>query len=521
MKNSLFLILFCFSIIGIQAQNSPYVFTSADRSWNKEIITNSSTKVVHTSKIILNVKIDSVHNILYLILVDFKKGKPKDEATVVAYDLISEAEIWSHELSISDNHFSLLDTIPSISDEASTQMFSRETGELLRKYRGAIVFLVGEGKVGVAHFDDSYNNWLVGVNMITGKIIWESKTKFNLVSDELFLMSDTSITFFASDLLHINLMNGEGFTQKIGMPPFAGSAIFAGVVGGLVGGAIGGAVMMSVAMNVNGGSGKAIVGNQHKNWIVDSTGIYLANLKDLTKYDFRGNVIWENPMPQAKKTTGFSKLFFYNNSLYMINDGREYIPDQGAVYGPMFAVRMNKERGKVEGYLDIKTSKREYMNDYLVRDNSLLFALNERMLEVDVDNFEIINERVFNTGSTNLGLKNIVNPPYYLKAESVFYNPLDLKPNALYIENSVGMKIEFSEAYELKAVVKKRDFYNYKTQVGDFQLIGNGADYYLIDSTGSQINSLKFSANAHVVGDYFVDFKENEIFLTPVFELGK
>ena len=75
--------------------------------------------------------------------------------------------------------------------------------------------------------------------------------------------------------------------------------------------------------------------------------------------------------------------------------------------------------------------------------------------------FDTIKDYVFNERSINLGLKDIVSPPYYLKTDSVFYNPLDQQPNTLYIENTNGMKIEFSEQYELKAVVTKLGLFEF------------------------------------------------------------
>ncbi len=181
---------------------------------------------------------------------------------------------------------------------------------------------------------------------------------------------------------------------------------------------------------------------------------------------------------------------------------------------------MNSKTGEVKAYLDIKTEKREYMNDYLIKENSLLFALNERMLEVDDSTFTVLNERIFDTGSTNLGLRNIVNPPYYFENESGFYNPLDDKPNALYIENSTGMKIEFSADYELKSVVKKNDFYKVNFEVGDYELITNETDSYLINSKGKRLNELVYTLSARIIDGYFIDYTDRELIITPVSDIG-
>ena len=57
--------------------------------------------------------------------------------------------------------------------------------------------------------------------------------------------------------------------------------------------------------------------------------------------------------------------------------------------------------------------------------------------------------------------------------------------------------------------------------VGRCQLIGNGEDWYLIDTTGRPVNSLIYSQNAKIIGDYFLDFRDQEIILTPISEFDR
>ena len=506
--------------IGLRGQSPDYVFPSSDRFWSDEPIANNSTTCIQTSKPILDVQVDTVNSILYLVLDNLKKGKPLREGVLVAYDVKSRAELWAKEFELKDKIFRLLDTIPSLSEESdNTQVFDWRDGHLLFESEGSIIFLANSGKVGVANLKTAAYKWIVGVDMLSGRLIWDYKTLAELEDDKMQLMGDTSLTFITRGVTHINLMNGVGFYEDVKMAlPFSGSAVSGAVIGGLLGGIVGAALLGGAAS----GSGKAqiLVGNQHKNWIVNDGGIYLASQKELMKLDFRGNIIWENPMPQGDRTVGFSKLFMKGDDLFMVNDGKEFDPNRGAVYGPMFVAKMASKTGEIKGYLDIKTEKREYMNDYLIKENSLLFALNERMLEVDDSTFIVLNERSFDTGSANLGLKNIVNPTFYLQSDSAYYNPLEANPNLLYIENSSGMKIEFSEDYELKSVVKKNDFYKVKFEVGDYELITNETDYFLIDSEGNRVNQLNYSASTRIVEGYFVDFTDRELMMIPVSEIG-
>ncbi len=516
-----FLVFSFFLIVsGLQSQGYNYIISSSSRIWEAESISKNATTRIQTSNPILDAQIDTIHEVLYLVLDNLKNGKPLEEGVLLAYDLKSKTEMWTREMKTSMETFRLLDTIPSISTDTRTEIFHRDDGHVLKRYSGSIRFLASSSKIGIAKYGSGATSGIIGLDMFTTESLWERRTPIEVGVSDMVLMGDTTLSFLSSGLQLINVENGKGFYENLKISyPASGYVTFAGGIGGIIGGMISAAIV--------GGIGSAhsksmiLVGSQQKNWILDSSGVYLANQKELKKLDFRGNTIWRNPMPGKAKTVGLSKLFFRDNDVFMVNNGIQYDPNSGTVYGPMFAARMDTETGGIKAYLDIKTEKREYMNDYLVKENSLLFALNERILEVDIENFETINERKFNTGSTKLGLKNIVSPPYYLKSDSVFFNPLEVNPKSFYIENSVGMKIEFSEEYELKAVVKRRDFYFQIQTIGDYNLIGNGTERYLINSDGESINSLTYSQNARVVGGYFVDFKDNEIILTPVSELGE
>ena len=506
--------------IGLRGQSPDYIVDISNKSWKGKSIGNNSTRSIKTSKPILDVEIDTIHDVLYLILDNLRRGKPLKEGVVLAYDLNANSTIWTKEFKFSDETFRLLDTIPSLSEESDfTRVFNWKDGKFIRESEGSIVFLANDGKTGVANLKTEAYKWIVGVDMLSGRLVWDYKTLGELDGNNMYLMSDTSLTFITRGVTHLNIKDGMGFYKDVKTAlPFSGSIISGVIIGGFIGGAIGGAFFGAFAA----GSGRAeiLVGNQHKNWIIDSTGIYIASQKELIKLDFRGNTIWENPMPQKTKTVGFSKLFFRDDHLFMVNDGKEFNPNSGTVYGPMFVAKMDSKTGDIKAYLDIKTEKREYMNDYLIKENSLLFALNERMLEVDDSTFTVLNERIFDTGSTNLGLRNIVNPPYYFEYESGFYNPLDDKPNTLYIENSTGMKIEFSEDYELKSVVKKNDFYKVKLEVGDCELITNETDSYLINSKGKRLNELVYTLSARIIKGYFIDFEDRELIITPVSDVG-
>ncbi len=135
--------------------------------------------------------------------------------------------------------------------------------------------------------------------MASGKLVWDNKTQLKMEKDNLIVTGDTSLTFIDNGLHHLDLKSGEGFHEKMKMGlPFTGNAAPAAVFGGLLGGVFGAALLGAVAGT--GNKAKVLVGNQHKNWIVDSSGIYLASQKRLAKFDFRGNTLWENPMPQKK-----------------------------------------------------------------------------------------------------------------------------------------------------------------------------------------------------------------------------
>ncbi len=82
MKESLIFCLLLLLGLGLRCQVSDFIVDASNKFWKGEPIANNSTSRFKTSKPILDVEIDTIHDVLYLVLDNLRKGKPMKEGVV-------------------------------------------------------------------------------------------------------------------------------------------------------------------------------------------------------------------------------------------------------------------------------------------------------------------------------------------------------------------------------------------------------------------------------------------------------
>lgn len=163
----------------------------------------------------------------------------------------------------------------------------------------------------------------------------------------------------------------------------------------------------------------------------------------------------------------------------------------------------------------IEDGKRQYLNDFIFRDSSVTLAMSDRISELDVHSLSITREKVFGDANSRMGLKKIVNPPYFLEKNAKYIDKSVECPGCLYIENPAGMKVAFDENFKMTGIVKKTSFFTVKQRLGDDMLIESSDRAILINRDGRPLNNIPLTNNAFVIGPYLLDYRDKSLVVLP------
>ena len=493
----------------VEAQKSTFLTKSVCDSWRgNKIGVNRDAICLISEGAIQQVYVDSTCSIIYVLVRDGKKGKLKRNGNVVAYDFHEDRELWSYPFDFKDDHFFLADTLPIRSGKYYTECLSRHSGDVLWRVERMQTELVTGRGIGLG----KNHQFLVGLDLSNGKEIWRKHTSDEI--DALEIHDDTAAVFLSGGLNYRNLNTGEGFKvkantlEKYWMLGGGGVSIAAGVV---LGGLIGGAFIAVIVTSANGPSGSA--DHRSDNSLTDvymhDKGILFTSKKQFFNVDYNGEIIWSVPIEKAIGPS--RKVFAVDDAAFVISKGM-INSESGPVYRDAVLYRMNLDgSGSILG-VQLNTERREYIQDFIVKDSTVVVALNNKLIEVSLHNLGTIKEQSFGNTTQNAGFGTILNPPAILYKDSRFEMASEKNPDDFFVSNKGGMKIRFSDELTPVEVIRQANYFVLSKKVTAKKMfVTNGTDVYLINTAGEKLSEFSFSPQMQYIGGRVFDYDDNRV----------
>ena len=506
-------VILCILILSstvILAQESPLLIKSKCESWRGNEIGDGADALCFSCKgVIQEVYIDSVYSILYAVIRDSKKGKLRDTGNLVAYDFNQKGELWNIRFDFRDDQFFLADSLPVKSSKFYSLGLDRNSGAQLWKADSKID-LVTKGGVGLAK---GYKA-VVAIDLQNGKELWRKPAATLDEIGSFEIHGDTAAIFLSTGLNYVNLNTGDGFKirantleKSYGMGG-GGGAIVAGV---LLGGIIGGAIMGIAVTIVNTPTGSATQrsDNSLTDMYMHDKGILFTSRNTFYNVDYTGGIIWSVPVEKAIGPT--RKVFVVDDAAFMLSKGVFYT-ENGPSYSDAVLYRMNMDgTGPIRG-IQVNTDNREYVQDFLVKDSTIVIVLNNKMVEIRLDDLRTIQDQSFGQANQNAGFGAILNPPAILFSDSKFIMASEKHPYDFFVANKGGMKIRFSDELVPVEVIRQPNYFALTQKISQQRMfITNGTDTYLIDKAGKKSSDLSFSPQMQYIGGLVFDYHDNRI----------
>ena len=518
MKLSLFnLIVSVFILLpfGMFAQKGEMLVKSECNSWRgTEIKADVESMCISATRVVQGVYVDSTNSILYALLRDSKKGTLVRSGQLVAYKLAENRELWTSPFDFIRDQFFLVDTLPVISGK-ETRCLDRHSGTEMWRAQVEIGLITKYG-VGLGK---AYNV-IVGLDLHSGKELWRKSGQFDDV-EAFEIHGDTAAFFLQKGLNYIDLQTGKAFIieAKTLEKAYAvsgagiGAAAAFGVIGGLVGVLILGAAVIVVPTDAGAANQRS--DNSLTSMYIYEGNVFFTSKTELYKVALNGEVIWTKPVEKAIGSS--RKVFVANDAAYLISKGVVSTPN-GPIYSDAVLYKMNVDgTGLIRG-VQLNTGNREYVQDFLIKDSTIVIALNNKLVEIRLDDLSTLREESFGDSNQNAGFGAILNPPAILFADSAFVMAAEKYPDDFFVENSSGMKIRFSEELAPVEAIRQKNYFSIQEEISDNEMfISNGSDVYLVDSDGNQLSDFSFSSGMKYVDGKVIDFDGDRIIVVDGF----
>ncbi|NEN24487.1 PQQ-binding-like beta-propeller repeat protein [Cryomorpha ignava] len=519
MKLSLIkLLLFVLILLPLEmwAQESPMLLRSECNSWRgTEITAGTESLCFSATGVVQEIHVDSSHAILYALIRESKRGNLKRDGHVVAYDLGQSRELWTIPFDFIRDQFFLVDSLPVITGRDETFCVNRQSGVELWRVNFEIGLVT---KRGVGLGKDF--NVLLGLDLRNGKELWRKSGKFDEI-ESFEIHGDTAAVFLRKGLNFLDLQTGAGFVVEAktleGANAASGAGIGAAAAFGALGGLVGGLLLGVAVIVVSADAGPA---NQRADNSLTSIYIYeehvfFTSKTELYKVNLNGDVVWKEPVEKAIGSA--RKVFVVNDAVYLISKGVLSTPN-GPIYSDAVLHKMNVDgRGSILG-VQLNTGNREYVEDFLIKDSTIVIALKNKLVEIRLDDLSTMQEESFGRSNQHAGFGAILNPPAILFSDSTFVMAAEKYPGDFFVANTGGMKIRFSEGLAPVEAIREKNYFAIRQKVnGNDMFITNGTDVYLVDSKGERLSDFSFTTGMKYVGGKVHDFEDNRIFVVEGF----
>jgi outer membrane protein assembly factor BamB len=508
-----FFALSLFSLLTMKAQDlDAFEIANTNMEWLQQKVDHGI--VVKSERTILKAEYDKRNDIVYVVTCKGAKEDRRIEGQLSALDLKTGKVMWSRPFHTFDDGFTLIDTIPVVFSSQSSRALNWRTQEELWRVKCQVVSSTSDGRVAIGYaprYDHQYE--LMGVDVHSGNALW---TK-SLVRDQnigtVKFLSDTAWISHQMGLDYTDIRTGKGFFHKSKLleeERFTRSKPAGAFVGvflfGLVGAAIGYIVMPAPAyLNT------ATAATQ-TTWSLNDGNFYLLDAKNTYKVDLEGDVVWKTALQSEWKES--DRLFVWNDQVFIVKEGYEL---HSSGYRPKGTAGIQQFDG-VNGHQGKQLRFNEPIEDYIVKDSSIVLVLTTRVVELALPDFTLIKETTFEIGKRlKFGFDQIINPPLYILSDGRLLNSETHFEDYMYVLDKDGHTLEFDENFDLSRRLNAQYIFEVDWVINkDQYLVGNGWIKLLIHPDGQEYHPISFSQKTRIGEGFVLDQAEKEILIYPL-----
>ena len=436
----------------------------------------------------------------------------KDSGNVAFVDFSTGEMRWEQQMDFRDQTFDQYDSLMIKTDGNISSCLNVATGEIIWSAKYTLCYINRHFRIGVGYVPSTEGggiNNIEGIDLKTGKSLWKRKINKDFTLNEFIPLNDSVIIFSANGLHLALLKTGKGWDYNA----LTGKKDYSGTVAANV---INMTFSLLFGNDFDLTTGHDLISGVVSNTLVDSTGIYIADNRFITKLDRAGNEIWHNKLP--KKQVSRSSIFFKDSMIVMVNDGSALLNSELVKYGVPFIAAFDKNTGK-----QLFFCKAGYKNDQIlsfnIQQDTLFLLSKNRVLKHSLKDGTELWERYFKTDS--LGeLTHFGGDELYIQKDSDTITPVCPSPNSISVFNNRDQLFVLNYFLKTNAVIPNDHIYTCYLKSKEYKFIDDGISTVVIDRSNQPVATLDISGNSILIGSKLFEVQGKSLVVTEIDQLN-
>lgn len=493
MKRISIMILFAVLLTSVFGQNSEKLFTVRDTIVGKSQITGQSIiakKHAPTSRIIGWHWDGQTDNLLLELRITNNDMKSHNNNALLAmFDLNTKQVKWTRQINGKSSEIKLQENNYFLSEKKNNFRIHPETGNVLWENRNEFYFIAPHMNIGIGYPLRSYSNKLTAVDLSTGKELWKIKIDRTNGWDDAYMLNDTTLLIAADGIKAVNLTNGASWVHNANTSKKEIGKMVGINVAGIILGIFTGVMVYQTEPDVTS--------NMVSNMLIDpQENTLLASRNHIFKVDRSGNKIWSTDLP--KKESSSSSIFQIDSVVYLINKGYGEYNGRFSIVGNPYFAAFDSQNGKRLFSTPI-AEKNDFIRTFQAVDDRLFLVFKNRIIAYSLTDGSIITETAIELQEGELPDKFVESGIYRKVNGNRFQELASDFSNHNLMMTSRGRIFILTDNLEALYVYEKDDLYQEKIANTDYKLISNNdSDYLILDDSGSQLATLKTSADMFI-----------------------
>ncbi len=435
--------------------------------------------------------IDSLRQSLIVHLRPTKRNgkyyKPKGQ--VVCLDMNANRVKWRRDINYST----------SIVDHMNHMLIERKAYKSINinlddgnenwETKATLIFVAGHKDVAIGYTKimNEKKSTLVGIDVNTGKTLWEEKVSPKYGWRDIVPLSDSTLLISSSGLHVIDYRKGKlwEYQDKSGKENF------------------------NFWTTVN------VLYNMNSNVWLEEDALYYSTDVGVVKYTEKGERLWGTTLPYDK--AGTSYLVEYDAiHLMLLNTG--YVNSTNMYYkeyGEPQIILLNKQTGEIIKHIEIPEKQLKFVRDYHLRNDEIVLTNNRQISIINLDTGEVRAHRTY--GSNGMKVLGIVDDGALLKSPlNGEFEPMNvgaIEEEGLYIHADDDRLVRLdSDLKPTGSYSIDQDVYVIKGITTNEDVIySNGHSSYILDEEG-QIKAIIEDAQNWIYRDgYYYVISDDKI----------
>lgn len=505
-------ILFVFLILNFAYQSYSQNIAKSDTILTKDLITNSDikAKVYNFENWIYKLYIDSTSNTSTFVLRELSKDKKeyKSEGNISVLDLDKEEILWDKKISKNNDfdNFYQLDSLLVYSDNDKFELLNIQNGNQLWHTDRYLYYIIPKKKIALTYPATNKTSKLEAFDLTSGYSLWKREFNNEKGWEDIKSVNDSIYLIYANGFHTLNINNGKGIdiyakTEKenyTGVVVTSAASLALGLLTGY----------FYIPTN-----GPSVVDNIRSNALIDSSAIYFASRKNLSKISNDKITLWKVDLPN--KHTSYSNLFIRDSILYMVNYGYANKYGKKIAYGKPFFNAYNSYTGNL--IYSVKLEGKSVL-EYKIKQDRIIFLSSDGISQYSLADGSFISNRKFDPERYG-NISSFVDNKVYYNNNSI-YQPLikeDKNNYCIYFSN--GNAHLLNSRFETIDEKTYNEQYFLNSKYNEFEILTQDTLTILINKEGKPILNLPNFYNATISegklygknGNKFLEIDLNQI----------